>query len=136
MDIRNQGASGKIDLVNSTISADVVKVAALGKNGTLTVGGGSISADTALRLYAGGSNGKVVFSDNVALNGNSTKIISGKTVTINNGKLVTVNGPSAAQVYTDKANYTGSGGNNSTTGQFGGKGAVTSSFGASPGIDD
>lgn len=136
VDVRNHGVAGKIELKNSTISADIVKVGALGANGTLTVGGGSISADTALRLYAGGSNGSIVFDDHVSLNGNSAKIISANTVTIKSNKIVTVNGSSAASVYTNNANYTGSGGNGSTTGTFAGQGAVTLPHSGSPGIDD
>jgi len=136
VDVRNNGAAGRIELRNSTISADIVKVGALGTNGTLTVGGGSISADTALRLYAGGSNGTIVFNDDVALNGNSAKIISANTVTIKNNKVVTVNGSSAANVYTSNANYTGSGGNASTSGVFAGQGAVTLPHSGSPGIDN
>ena len=47
---------------------------------------------------------------------------------IDNGKVVTINGPSAANVHTDNANYTGSGGNGSKSGTFGGKGATTQPF--------
>ena len=94
----------------------------------LQIGGGSLSADTTLQLYAPNGNGQVVFIGNVSLNGNSTKSIAGDSVTINNGVLVTVNGPKAS-VYVNslknvpKANYTGFGGNGNTTGTFGGSGA-------------
>ena len=134
VDIRNTGATGKVQLTNATLSGDVVKVGALGANGELRIGGGTINADTSLKLYGGSSNGSVRFTDNVTLGGDSTKIIAGKTVTIDSRKTVTIAGPSAAQVFTDGANYTGSGGNGSTTGQFGGKGATTTGFVNRPGF--
>ena len=128
VDVRSSGASGQVNLTNADIHADTLKVAALGSNGVLQIGGGSLSADTALQLYAPNGNGQVVFIGNVSLNGNSTKSIAGDSVTINNGILVTVNGPKAS-VYVNnlknvpKANYTGFGGNGNTTGTFGGSGA-------------
>jgi hypothetical protein len=99
----------------------------------LTVGGGSISADNMLKLYADGSNGTVLFVSNVSLNGNSTKIITGNTVTISPNVVVTIGGPAPAQVFTNNANYTGFGGNNSTTGTFAGAAATTQPRAAAPG---
>ncbi len=125
IEMRNDGANGTISLTNASIHGDVVKIGALGSNGTLNVGGGTISGDTIIKLYAGGSNGTVNFTDNVTLSGNSAKTISGDTVNIFNGKLVTINGPAPVDVYTNHANYSGFGGNGSTTGTFGGQGAVT-----------
>ncbi|MEO7931870.1 MAG: FecR domain-containing protein [Chthoniobacterales bacterium] len=125
IDIQNTGANGVITLDGSTVAADVVKANALGTNGVLNIKGGSISADTLLKLYAGGSNGTVHFQDNVTLNGNSTKIIAANTVQIDNSKVVTVNGLAPAQVYTNNAHYTGSDGDNTTSGTFGGQGATT-----------
>ncbi len=128
VDVRNSGAGGQVNLTNADIRADTLKVAALGSNGVLQVGGGSLSADTTLQLYAPNGNGQVVFIGNVSLNGNSTKSIAGDSVTIHNGVVVTVNGPKAS-VYVNsqnnipKANYSGFGGNGNTTGTFGGSGA-------------
>ncbi len=133
VDIRNTGASGKIDLTNATLRGDVVKVGALGANGQLLIGGGAIDADSAIKLYANGANGTVRFKDNVSLNGTSVKTIAGNTVTVDNGKTVTVNGSAPAQVFTNNPNYTGSGGNGATSGKFGGKGAATQPFGNRPG---
>ena len=45
--------------------AGTIKVGVFGNNGTLRIGGGSISADTLLRLYAPGSNGVIDFVGNV-----------------------------------------------------------------------
>jgi mannose-6-phosphate isomerase-like protein (cupin superfamily) len=128
VDIRSSGSSGQVNLTNTEIHADTLKAAALGSNGVLQIGGGSLSADTTLQLYAPNGNGQVVFIGNVSLNGNSTKSIAGDSVTIRNGVLVTVTGPKAS-VYVNslnnvpKANYTGFGGNGTTTGTFGGSGA-------------
>lgn len=134
IEVTNNGAlNGQINLTNATLLADTIKVGALSPNGTLNIGGGSISADTMLKLYAGGSNGTIDFTDNVTLGGNGAKIIAANTVIINNGKIVTVLGPSAADVFTNHANYTGFGGNGTTTGTFAGKGAITHPLNAAPG---
>jgi hypothetical protein len=131
VEIRNTGA-GNIVLNNATLRGDVVKANVLGANGQLLIGGGSIDANSAIKLYASGANGSVVVTDNVTLNGNSVKTIAGNTVTINNGKIVTVNGLRTANVFTNNPNYTGSGGNGSTTGKFGGRGATTKPFNQRP----
>ena len=133
IDIHNNGSSGDIDLTKATLNGTVVKAGALGENGTLNIGGGTISADSQIKLYAGGSNGTVNFTNNVTLNGNSVKTITGNTVTIFDGKTVTINGPAPANVYTNNPNYTGFGGNGSTTGTFGGRGAITQPLSGSPG---
>jgi mannose-6-phosphate isomerase-like protein (cupin superfamily) len=129
IDIRHTGDSGQIVLGGPgqgdriDAHADVIKVAALGNNGVLTVGNGLLSADTTLKLYSPGSNGTVNFVADVTLGGASTKIIAGNTVNIFNGVVVTVGGSHPASVFTNNANYTGFGGNGSRTGTFGGAGA-------------
>ena len=132
VDMRNNGPSGRIQMTNATVSGEVVKIGALGANGQLLIGGGTINADTSLKLYGGTSNGQVRFTDSTTLSGDGVKHIAGKTVQIDGGKTVTVGGTAAANVYTDNANYTGSGGNGSTTGTFGGKGATTQGFSGRP----
>lgn len=121
VDIRHTGAGGFVGLTNAQISADTVKIGALGTNGTLSIGGGRINADTLLQLYATGSNGTVVFVSNVLLSGGSMKIIAGNTVTVNSGVVVTVAAP-VADIYVsdlNHANYSNfNGGNNSTSGSF------------------
>jgi mannose-6-phosphate isomerase-like protein (cupin superfamily) len=121
IDIRHTGLAGSITLTNSNISADTVKVAALGNNGVLTIGGGRINANSLLKLYAIGSNGTVNFVSNVILSGNSFKYIAGNTVNVANGVLVEIGGRTA-EVYVpdlNHANYSSfNGGNNSTTGMF------------------
>jgi hypothetical protein len=76
-----------------------------------------------LKLYAPGSNGQLNFVSNVTLGGNSAKILAANSVTIFNNVVVTIGGPNPADVYTNNANYTGFGGNKSTTGTFAGAGA-------------
>jgi len=88
-----------------------------------------------LKLYAGGTNGTVNFIADVALNGTGMKIIAGKTVNVFDGVTVTVGGSNPANVYTDNANYTGSGGNGTLSGTFGGAGATTSDFSSAPSFD-
>ena len=134
IDIRNNGAGGIVALNNASLNANTIKVGALGDNGTLNVGGGTLSGDNTIKLYAGGSSGTINFTDNVTLNGNSVKTIAGDTVTIFDGKIVTVNGPAPANVYTNNPNYTGSGGNGSTTGTFAGQGATTQPLNSKPGF--
>jgi hypothetical protein len=62
------------------------------------------------------------------------KTIAGDTVSIFNGKTVTVHGPAPANVYTNHPNYTGFGGNGSTTGTFAGQGAITQPLSGKPGF--
>lgn len=133
VELTNNGTSGVVNINNANLNASTVKARALGSNGTLNVGGGTISADSTINLYAGGSNGTVNFTDNVTLSGTSVKTISGNTVTVVNGKIVTISGPAPASVFTNNPNYSGSGGNGSTTGTFGGSGATTSPLSAGPG---
>jgi hypothetical protein len=134
VELLNRGQSGVVTLQNATISGDVVKIGALGRNGQLLIGGGTLSADTTLKLYATGSNGSVRFLEDTTLGGAGAKLIAGREVTIDNGRTVNVAGSQAARVFTDRPNYTGSGGNGSTTGQFSGAGATTSSRKDAPGF--
>jgi hypothetical protein len=125
IDISNHGQNGLISLRNATLSGDVVKLGAMGANGQILVRGGTLNADTMLKLYAPGGNGSVRFMDDTRLGGDGAKYIVGQRVTIDDGRTVTIGGSQAARVFTDNPNYTGSGGNGSTTGQFGGAGAQT-----------
>jgi hypothetical protein len=113
---------GTITFTNATAHADVLKAGVFGANGVLNVGGGMLSADTELKLYASGSNGSLNFLSNVTLGGSALKILAANSITIFNNIVVTINGP-AADVYTNNANYTGFGGNGTTTGTFAGAGA-------------
>src|SRR5206468_7601596 len=62
-------------------------------------------------------------SSNVTLGGNSKKILAADSVTIFNNVVVTIGGEALADVFTNHPNYTGFGGNGSTTGTFAGAGA-------------
>ncbi|MBS0660590.1 MAG: FecR domain-containing protein [Verrucomicrobia bacterium] len=133
--IRHNGNGGTVNVASTaSVRADVVKIGALGNNGILTIAGGTFDADTTIRLYATGSNGQVLFTGNTTLQGTSVKQIAGQTVTIQNGVQVNVLGTGPAQVFTNVPNYSGSGGNGSTTGTFTGQGATTQPLGNAPGF--
>ena len=44
--------SGTMTFNNASVRADVLKVGVFGTNGVLNIGGGTLSADTMLKLYA------------------------------------------------------------------------------------
>jgi len=121
--------NGTITFNNASSHADVLKAGVFGANGVLNIGGGTLSADSTLKLYAPGRNGQLNFISNVTLGGNSVKILAANSITIFNNVVVTIGGSKPADVYTGftgeipNANYTGFGGNGSTTGTFGGAGA-------------
>ena len=121
--------NGTITFNNASAHADVLKAGVFGANGVLNIGGGTLSADSTLKLYAPGSNGQLNFISNVTLGGNSLKILAANSITIFNNVVVTIGGSKPADVYTGftdeipNANYTGFGGNKSTTGTFAGAGA-------------
>jgi hypothetical protein len=125
---------GAITFNNVSIHADVLKVGALGTNGALNIGGGILSGDTTLELYASGSNGSIDFVSNVTLNSENSVLIAANTVTINNSVVVTITGDDGvnASVFTNVPNYTGSGGNGSTSGTFAGNGAQTQPLDQAP----
>ncbi len=115
--------SGSITFNNASAHADVLKAGVFGANGVLNIGG-SLSADTILKLYAPGSNGQLNFVSNVTLGGNSKKILAANSITIFDNVVVTIGGELPADVFTNHANYSEEwGGNGSTTGTFAGAGA-------------
>jgi FecR protein len=115
--------NGAITFNNASAHADILKAGVFGTNGALNIGGGTLSADTTLKLYAPGSNGQLNFFSNVTLGGNAAKILAANSITIFDNVVVTIGGKALADVYTNNANYTGFGGNGSTTGTFAGAGA-------------
>jgi hypothetical protein len=116
--------NGAITFNNASAHADILKAGVFGANGALNIGGGTISADTILKLYAPGSNGQLNFFSNVTLGGNSKKILAANSITIFDNVVVTIGGELAADVFTNNANYSKEwGGNGSTTGTFAGAGA-------------
>src|SRR5437773_7623629 len=115
--------NGTITFNNATAHADVLKAGVFGANGVVNIGGGILSADSELKLYAPGSNGQLNFVCNVTLGCNSAKILAANSITIFDNVVVTIGGKVPVDVYTNNANYTGFGGNGSTTGTFAGAGA-------------
>ena len=117
MDIRHTGNNGNISINNAVVCGDAVKVGAFGADGSLLVGGGQLTADTVLKLYAPGSNGTINFIADCTLTAGSQSVIAAGTVSIANNVIVTIGGAKPADV------YTGFGGNGTTTGTFAGAGA-------------
>jgi FecR protein len=118
--------NGAITFNNASVHADVLKAGVFGANGVLNIGGGTLSADTMLKLYAPGSNGQLNFVSNVTLGGNSTKILAANSITIFDNVVVTIGGELPAEVYTNNANYSERWGGNRrypTAGTFAGAGA-------------
>ncbi len=93
--------NGAITFNNASAHADILKAGVFGANGVLNIGGGTLSADTTLKLYAPGSNGQLNFVSNVTLDGNSKKILAANSVTIFDNVVVTIGGKAAADVYTN-----------------------------------
>ncbi len=108
VEIRHEGGMGTIGISDANIYGDIVKIGALGMNGTLTIGGGFISAETSLKLYAGGSNGTIHFISPVTLTSNASMsiLLAANTITIDQGADVTIAGDAGmARVYTDNPDY-------------------------------
>ncbi|MBL9116130.1 MAG: FecR domain-containing protein [Verrucomicrobiaceae bacterium] len=107
-------STGNINLTNSMASADVFKAHTLGTNGWITIGGTTISAASAIKLYAeGAGNAGVRFVDNTTLNSPLTNI-AGRTVEILPGKSVESTG--AVNVYADTKRFNTPGAGNFTQG--------------------
>jgi len=115
-DIQLGGAGGVTEIMTGTFRAD-----ALGTPGTIRVGNVNIDASTLVQMAAAN---QIIFEENATIQGAAIKQAAAPTVTVNNGVNVNILGP-ALDVFTDNPNYTGSGGNGSTTGQFTGSGAAT-----------
>lgn len=116
--------SGTITFENTDVHGNMLKAGVFGPNGTLRIGGGMLSADTILKLYAPGSNGTLNFVANVTLSSGTEMDLAAKTITIQPSVVVTIAGSGGpANIYTDNPNYSGPGGNNPSNGSFGGNGA-------------
>jgi len=132
--------SGTMTFNKATIAADTVKVGVFGINGILRIGGGSISANTLLHLYApssisSSSGGIIDFVSDVTLKSPATAaVIAANTVMIENGVVVTIDASTSANVYATMPNYTGSGGNGKTSGRFVGT-VTTQPLGGQPPFD-
>jgi hypothetical protein len=140
VDIRHEGAGGRVNLDAANVRGDVVKVATLGSSGEVNIGNNAgITADTALRLYAEGSNGTINFLSNVTLQ-SPNAIIAANTVNITDGTVVTINGANRARVFTNNPNYSpinGGTNGNEGAGRFIGTAAptVASPFADRPPLD-
>lgn len=119
IDIRADGADGGVSVAGANLRADVIKVAALGLNGAVNIGANNtINAGTLITLYSEGSNGTLNFTADVTLNSAKTLLVAKTINIVGASTIVTVNSP-VSQVFTDNANYQGSGGTgNATTGSM------------------
>jgi hypothetical protein len=124
VDIRHTGDLGTVTLDTATVHGDIIKVAALGQVGVLTIGGSVLNADTTLKLYAPSTTGQIRFVADCQIGAKVTNIIAAGTVTIINSVTVTVTGR-PVDVFTNAAHYMGFGGDNTTTGTFAGLGATS-----------
>lgn len=124
IDTQNPAIDGIVNLYNSTLAADTLRIRAYGPNGQLNIHGGTLSAATQLKLYAGGSNGMVRFLNNTVLNtGSGVNAIAAKTIRVDDGVNVTVNG-SVLKLFGDNLQFNEvNGGDDSTRGDFTGSGA-------------
>lgn len=91
-------------VTNSTINGDVIRARSIGQNGELIINGSNFYANSALKLYAEGSNGQVRFTGNSSIDSPNIDI-AGKTVTIDSGVNVQVGNPSSLRVYTDNPQF-------------------------------
>ena len=108
---------------NASAHADVLKAGVFGANGVLNIGGGTLSADTTLKLYAPGSNGQLNFISNVTLGGNSAKILAANSITIFNNVVVTIGGSKSGGCLHKQRQLHRFRWQKSTTGTFAGAGA-------------
>lgn len=106
--------AGNITLSYSDISAEYLRVQTLAPDGTLTIGNSNLTAFNSMKLYAEGSNGKVLFNGNTNLYGPA--IIAAKTVEIVNGVTVNVSSPNGFNVHSDVERFNSSGYGNFSNG--------------------
>ena len=131
IDIEHHGDGGTIAINNANMRADVIKVGAFGDTGTLNIGGGAITADSMLKLYAPGSNGHLNFIAAVTLSSGSSAILAANTITIQPSVIVHIAGTGGpATIYTNHPDYNFTPGpgytgplGHSTNGSFVGNGA-------------
>ena len=131
-EIQIESLGGNITFTDLITSGDIFKARTLANNGVLEFKGdvGSITANTLIRLYAEGLNGKVLFSGNTILSSQNIDI-AGNTVEIAAGKKVTVPSSAALNVFSNNHNY-----NDSIHGEFSNgvyqKAATQGAFNARP----
>ncbi len=114
--------NGNVSILDSNVTAThALKVGAFKPDGTLLIKGSNLTggpttpnASDLIRLYAGGSNGTVLFQGNVTLDSDEVQI-AGKTVQVDSTGSVTVT-KGNTHVFSDNHNYnkTGFGNINST----------------------
>jgi hypothetical protein len=131
-----------INLTDAILTADVLKIQALGTSGHITIGGSTtLTGNSQLILYAGDSTthigGMIEFVSNTTLNSNVAGILAAHTIQIDGAQtVVTVNSAVPLQVYGDVLNYSAANGGDGLAGygSFSGSGAPTAAAGTFVGL--
>ncbi len=112
IEITNLGVGGVTVGPNANMSADIIKVGALGTAGVLTINQGSfISAGTQAKLYGGAVSGAVNFVGSGIMQINSPNtILRGHTISVASGLTVRIGSSSAdsLKIYGDNLNFSNS----------------------------
>jgi hypothetical protein len=102
-DIEVESVQGNVTLKNLNVSSsDVFKARTQGPNGLLTIDGGTVNANSIIRLYGEGANG-VLFKGTTTLNTSEVQI-AGKIVEVQSGGNVNVT-QGNAHVFSDDHRY-------------------------------
>src|SRR5256714_13250945 len=94
--------NGVIAFNNASAHADILKAGVFGANGVLNIGGGTLSADMMLKIYAPGGNGELNFVLHVTLCGERIKNFSGELSLIFFKPDGTICGKGPREVFTNK----------------------------------
>ncbi|HKP93286.1 MAG TPA: hypothetical protein VJS88_05275, partial [Chthoniobacterales bacterium] len=111
VEVRHDGGTGQIALTDVWMSADVLKVGALGSDGTLTLSGGTrLDGDSQVLLYAGSSNGTISVLGTVRVNSLHT-FLRATTITVDSAAQLIVNSPSRGtlEIFANTRNWGSSG---------------------------
>ena len=127
-----------INLSSATVTADVLKIQALGIGGHLTIGGSFLTGNSQLILFAGsgttGVGGLIEFVSNTTLTSSVAGSLTAATIQIDGANtVVTVNSPTPIQIHGTILNYSASNGGDGAAGYgtFAGSGAPTGGPGTS-----
>lgn len=107
LEIKNNGSNGQIAITNSALSAQILKIGAIGADGTVTINTSAqaLNASNIMKIYGGsGTNGKVLFTGTNTINGDAVKHIAAYTVEVaSSGSLSVIDG--AVHIYANQHNY-------------------------------
>lgn len=116
--IPESAPGGTIHLTNANMSAEILRIGALGPDGSIIISNGSIlSASNTLKIYGGTASGLVHFTGGgtITLAGGGEAFIRGHTVRIDLGTTVDNDGMAATTVQATQHQYNITGFGNFTT---------------------